>query len=279
MSDKGQRTKFSAKTLREKFTGKRKTSQEEQQDKKRGKKGSSSSTTNEHEIDTLTDSPRSIETVDSIDSELKDMASTDKNDQSDFIKNMLAALENEKIARLMHGKTDELLNKMDKRMDNLEEQIIQTNDQVTELQIRVDEIEQRHLSNEISVSGVPPENMTKEGIIALLNTKLGTNIADSDILYTLKMSKDDQEVKRMKVVFKNVEAKQSVTKLKTKLKNQDLWISDVLTPYRMNLAYLARKARKERKLTQTWVHDGKIFIKATGEAKPKKVNKPQDLPH
>jgi hypothetical protein len=274
---------FSAKTLREKFAGKRKTSKEEQQDKKRGKRGSStsisrsSSDTNEQEIDTLTDSPRSIETVDDADSELEDMA-TDKNDQSDFIKNMLAALENEKIARMMHGKTDQLLEKMDKRMDNMEEQIMQTNDQVSELQIRVDEIEQRVLCNEISVSGVPPENMTKEGIMTLLNTKLGTNIAETDILYTLKMSKDEQEVKRMKVVFKKEETKQIVTKLKKKLKDQDLWISDVLTPYRMNLAYLARKARKEKKLAQTWVYEGKIFIKANGESKPKKVNKPQDLP-
>jgi hypothetical protein len=252
--------------IRDKFAGKRKSSKDEQQDSKREKKGSNKSVINT-DIDSSTSSTSDLE--------IDNMA---REGQADFIKNMLAALEHEQISKLLHGKTDDLLEKMDNRLDDMDSRINQTKDQVEELQVKMDEFEQRDKNNQITISGMPEGSMTKDGVIALLNEKLGTTIEDQDVLYTLKMGRQDQENKRVKVVFKELNTKQQVSKLKPKLKNQKLWISDVLTPYRMNLAYLARKAVREKKLAQTWVYEGKIFTKANGEARPKTIRKPQDLP-
>ena len=104
------------------------------------------------------------------------------------------------------------------------------------------------------------------------------NIRDDDVLYTLKMGKPEQVTKRMKVVYKEVTTKQQVSKLKTKLKKQNLWISDVLTPFRMNLAYLARKAVREKKIAQRWVYDGKISLKQVEKQLPKRFVNPRISP-
>jgi hypothetical protein len=126
MSDKNGRGTFSQ--IRDKFAGKRKSSRDEQKDSKRDKKGSNKSVLTNTDIDSSTSSTSDLET--------DDMA---QEGQADFIKNMLAALEHEQISKLLHGKTDELLGKMDKRLDDIDLKIKQTNDQVEELQVKFDE--------------------------------------------------------------------------------------------------------------------------------------------
>ena len=48
--------------------------------------------------------------------------------------------------------------------------------------------------------------------------------------------------------------KKEVTKAKTKLKGQPVYISDELTPYRNNQAYLAWQAVKNKVIKQTWAY-------------------------
>ena len=55
-------------------------------------------------------------------------------------------------------------------------------------------------------------------------------------------------------------------------------MSDNLTPYRCKLAYLARAALKEGRATQTWVFDGKIFVKVEKNDKPVVIRYRWDIP-
>jgi hypothetical protein len=58
-----------------------------------------------------------------------------------------------------------------------------------------------------------------------------------------------------------------------------MWLSDDLTQYRSNLAFLARKARKDSKIHDTWVTDSKIFIQLNDKDNPKKIRTAKDLPN
>ena len=44
------------------------------------------------------------------------------------------------------------------------------------------------------------------------------------------------------------------------LKGQKVWISDDLTPQRESMAYLCRQDVSQKKVTQTWTYDGKVYI-------------------
>ena len=70
-----------------------------------------------------------------------------------------------------------------------------------------------------------------------------------------------------------------IFKAKKQLKGtQVIWISDDLTLLRNNLAFLARRAVKEKKAVQTWTYDGKIFLKIKEGAKPTRIRHPEDIP-
>ena len=51
-----------------------------------------------------------------------------------------------------------------------------------------------------------------------------------------------------------------------------------MTQMRSELAYLARQAKRAGKIDNTWVHEGKVFIKKIGEERPCRVYIPKDLP-
>jgi hypothetical protein len=47
---------------------------------------------------------------------------------------------------------------------------------------------------------------------------------------------------------------------------------------RSNLAYLARKSLKQKKINQTWTADGKVFVKLTEGGGPKRLLDASQLP-
>ena len=70
-------------------------------------------------------------------------------------------------------------------------------------------------------------------------------------------------------------------KNKKRFKDKDrihVWITDDLTAYRSRLAFLARLAVKEGHWTQTWCHEGKIFMKTKTDARPQRIVNPEDIP-
>ena len=79
--------------------------------------------------------------------------------------------------------------------------------------------------------------------------------------------KTNEEQTRMKVAFKEKITKTEVIKLTSKLKGKEVWICDDLTMHRSRFVYLARQAKKNKKIKAYWVHDSKVFIIKLGEEK------------
>jgi hypothetical protein len=101
------------------------------------------------------------------------------------------------------------------------------------------------------VTGLQNDHLTKDKAIETLNNKLGTKITSEDIEYTVKLKTGDNQPNRLRIVFSDNGKKAKVIKLKKKLKDSQIWVTDDLTKLRSELAYEARKAVREKKISQT----------------------------
>ena len=96
----------------------------------------------------------------------------------------------------------------------------------------------------------------------------------------MKLSSGEDAAKsNVRVAFSNEANKKQVMSQRKKLRGEELWITDDLTPYRNHLAFLARQAVKNGHAHQSWVASGKIFIKLAEKSKPTKVRAPSDIPN
>ena len=206
----------------------------------------------------------------------------------DTVQNLIKALTDVRVQTTLKHTMNEALEvykqENNERIEAIEQEMLETNDRMSTVEIDVDELKQKEKENNIIISGVDDEKKTKGGIRKLLNEKLQCSVIEDDINYIVKLIKRDeagkaQETSQVKVVFHEKSVKMRVFKSKNKLKGDDhIWLSDDLTPYRSRLAFLARSAVKEERINQTWVFDGKIFIKITKDSKPRVIKHPQDIP-
>jgi hypothetical protein len=203
----------------------------------------------------------------------------------EFIRKMAKALKDPGIKELMHGPANVLIEKMDGRVKAVESKCT-TNEQnidtiiheLDEVREKLDDFEQRDRQANVIVTGLKGE-ITKANVAGTLKEKMKADIIGNDIKYVVKIGNDSDQTNRVLVVFENITAKPKVVTNKKKLKGQQLWINDDLTPHRSHLAYLARKAVKEKKIYQTWTTDGKVFIMSTEGSRPRKIVKPEDIPN
>ena len=90
-----------------------------------------------------------------------------------------------------------------------------------------------------------------------------------------------QETNQVKVVLQvhSKEIKTKIFKMKNKPKrNEQIWLSDDLTPSRSKLAFMASAAVKPGRAAQTWVFDGKRFLRVEKNDKLVVIRYPQDIP-
>ena len=171
------------------------------------------------------------------------------------------------------------LETVEKRMDKREQDSTEHEKRADKFDQRIDILEQKELERNIIISGVPREQSNKDEIRKILNEKLKCNVASTDIHYIMKVkSGEEDEKSNVKIAFTTVGKKKQVMQAKKKLKGEEIWITDDLTAYRRSLAYQARKAVREGKALQTWVTDGKVFLKETPKEKPKKIHFLHDIP-
>ena len=215
--------------------------------------------------------------IDEITSSEEDMGS------EEFMHNMAAALSNEKIAGLMVSLFEKAVEKridsIDKRIDDIEDKGAERDERIEMIEYKVDEFEQKSKENHVIITGLPKAQAKKDDVIKVLNEKLSCDLEPADILYTLKLGKqDDKQITRTRVVFLEKATKTKVMKKKKELKGEGIWISDELTLRRDKLAFMARQAVKDKHAFQTWTSDGKIFMKLTKDDKPIKISTIDDIP-
>jgi hypothetical protein len=81
-----------------------------------------------------------------------------------------------------------------------------------------------------------------------------------------------------KGIFHESRKKKQVMNEKKKLKGENIWLYDELTPYRRKLAYLSRQSVRDGHAHQTWTTSGKAFIKKTATSRATKVRQASDIP-
>lgn len=180
------------------------------------------------------------------------------------------------------------INHLESKIETLEANKAIVDDRMEEMAIRIDELEQRERECNILVSGVD-KTKSKAEVANILSTKLRHNLDEADIDYIvpLREQQNDRSTQmtasakprdRMKVVMRSKELKLNIIREKKRLKGENIWITEDLTPLRNKLAYLARECVRKNKAAQSWVFDGTIFLKMSDIDRPQRVHHPNDIP-
>ena len=254
------------------YSDKRKHSEEEEEERKRDRKNSTdypdTSPEDEHDLIFFDSTPKNEEVMKS--EEMK--------------RALIDALKDHEVAEVLTDTFDKSARKivetLETRVEQIEAKDNERDTDIADIKLRLDMMEMQNRDNNIIVTGLPSDCRKKEEVAKSLNGFLGTRIYPDDITQTYKLVKKGTEATtatRTRVIFKDKSMKTTVVKAKTKLKGKNVWISDDLTAYRSNMAYQAREAVRNQMYEQTWVHDGKIFVKQTGHIRPIKLTSPGDL--
>ena len=120
------------------------------------------------------------------------------------------------------------------------------------------------------------ENSTalEHSVIKLFNDKLGIDVRKEDIAIAHRLKKGANDTYRPTIVrFTTRKVRDRVFYAKRELKNlpkeEQIFISEHLTKEANNLFFVARKMRRERKLSSVWTNHGDVYVKATSEASEK----------
>ena len=79
-------------------------------------------------------------------------------------------------------------------------------------------------------------------------------------------------------MFHEKRTPEEIMKVKSRLKGKKIWLSDELTSYRSNLAFLACRDVKDGKAEGTWIANSRVLLKLKVEKHSRKIDSPSDIP-
>ena len=149
---------------------------------------------------------------------------------------------------------------------------------VESLEAEADRQEQYSRRPNLRFQGVPEstEGSTDQKIVSLVNECMGLSppLAVSDIERSHRLGppkdRDGRDRTRPVIVrFRSERLRDTVYRARTKLKSHNLqqqpdariFVNEDLTARRATSAFLARQAKKSKKITDSWTADGKVLIK------------------
>ena len=155
----------------------------------------------------------------------------------------------------------DIVNSNTNRINDLEEDM-------SDLRLELEQLKQYTRRNAIRIYNRtwPPEDKnenTDQMVLRLINETLGiTTITSKDISRSHRVGKPERGPRPILVKFTGYRAKELVMKEKSKLP-QGASIYEDLSPYVASLAYEARQLKRTGRISDTWVYDGRIYIKPT----------------
>ncbi|MEW8546845.1 MAG: hypothetical protein AB2693_25300 [Candidatus Thiodiazotropha sp.] len=165
------------------------------------------------------------------------------------------------------------------------------NELETKLSTKVDDLEQYSRRSCIRISGIEEvaDENTDEIVLQLANRiDVELNPRDIDRSHRVGAPKrssnaDDMETDRQRpreiiVKLKSYQARLALLKGRKALRRnkEGIYINEDLTQKRKNLAFECRKLKKDRKISNTWVYNGSIYI-AERDGTKVKVTQNEDL--
>jgi hypothetical protein len=232
------------------------------------------------EEDYLTDSTLDLDPEETFSEEMAGSSSSIAGGSSNLAADLIKAMSDETVMGMLSSAFAKKISEdMTKKIEEVEMRVIENEKRADQFDQRIDNYEQRDLECNAIISGVPSDQATKDDIRKILNEKLKCNVATTDIQYIVKINGgEESEKSNVKIAFTSKEKKTQIMQAKKKLKGEDIWITDDLTTYRRNLAYQARQAVRNGLAKQTWVTDGKVFLKITTKDKPQKIQFVHEIP-
>lgn len=204
----------------------------------------------------------------------------------DYIKSALAGVDQsapltvDVIVRLMQAQSKFIIDTFSKQLSEKETIIkSQTRDiqelrnENVSLRAELDELQQYSRRNAVRISGIPeaadekPDDVYKS-VKDLLTKDLKVKLDDRDFCRMHRVGRPrptGTSPRQIILKFTSYAARRRVMKARKQLKDVNgphrLYINEDLTRKRAALAKLARDAKGKRKIKDTWVYNGKIFLK------------------
>ena len=156
----------------------------------------------------------------------------------------------------------------------LQQSLDEKDDKIAELQQKVqgteeccDALEQYSRRNSLRLVGVPETQ--KEDIYSKTLTTLNESleldppltIRDVDRLHRSGKRRDDGKPRQILIKFVSYQDRSRVFSKKAKLSGSDLHLNEDLTRKREHLLWLARMAKKARKIDDCWTSDGRVLLR------------------
>ena len=149
--------------------------------------------------------------------------------------------------------------------------IQQLQTQVSELDQKLDDLEQYTRRNSLRVSGIPEsaEEDCEALTLATLNESLSLepplSLADIDRLHRVGRPRTDGKPRQVLVKFATYRQRQRVMKKRPALTDSDLFLNEDLTQKRNHLLWAARVAKRNKRIKDCWSMEGRILIRDLAE--------------
>lgn len=176
------------------------------------------------------------------------------------------------------AETTSKLERLDERVENVTATCTLNTDRIESLEAAVESLKQDQLKNNLCVSGVPAElvkdNNSADAVIAIAKV-LGVELTRQQFTsYTVANDKfiivNVFNIKYKKMMMNKIRAKKSlmVEEAFKHKSNSQIYLNDHLTPYYSSLFLLARRAKKEGKISSVSSYGGKIRARKSQNEAP-----------
>ena len=199
-------------------------------------------------------------------------------DPGSFAAALAAALQTEQVrvplGNIIQDKLETLTDNYETRLRELESKSLELELENKSLKTRldtaesaIDELEQYGRRNALRVSNNWPEAAQEDTdtlIVQMARDHLNIDLQPSDISRSHRVGPPTPDKPRPVLVkFSTYRARERIYRARSKLKNSHsgIYLNEDLTRKRGQLAYVARRLKREQQITDTWTYDCRVFVK------------------
>ena len=197
--------------------------------------------------------------------------------------------------------TNAITSSLRSEIRTLREALERKEEKIAELQDRVDSLEQYSRRNNVRISGIPDSTSDVENtdaIVKKVGEVIGMTITDEMIDRSHRVGKPGKMGRDVLVKFTSYRYKHLIMRARSGLKNKDaarlglspagavrqpesaaaaaampipspagrVYVNDDLTRERSRVAARARQLKRDKKIKDTWVRDGEIYVKKNDDS-------------
>ena len=149
-----------------------------------------------------------------------------------------------------------------------DETILHLQRNVSELELKCDDLEQYSRRNNLRICGLPenPEEKLLVDLPEFLNKelKISPPVTTNDICRTHRIGPPGQQKPRAVILkLATYQVRERIYGSRAKLKNysRQVFVNEDLTKLRSRLLWKGRQMKKAKVIADTWTHDGRVLIK------------------